>query len=186
MHPILIAGAVLVGLPVLLHLIMKQEPRRLPFPAFRFLKQKHQTNQRKLRLQQFLLLALRMLLIALFCAALYQPTVRSDSFHLRAEQPVAVVLVIDTSPSMGYTSADKTRLDEALRRALELIDELPERSAIAVVPTGLPPGTDARFAAQAGTWLRSPADARKLVQSLKEPAGGQSVTSAIATAYQLL
>ena len=62
MHPILIAGVALVGLPILLHLIMKQEPRRLPFPAFRFLKQKHQTNQRKLRLQQFLLLALRMLL----------------------------------------------------------------------------------------------------------------------------
>jgi hypothetical protein len=186
MHAILIAGAALVGLPILLHLIMKQEPRRLPFPAFRFLKQKHQTNQRKLRLQQFLLLALRMLLIALFCAALYQPTVRSDSFHLRAEQPVAVVLVIDTSPSMGYTSADRTRLDEVRRRALELIDELPERSAIAVVPTGLPPGTDTRFAAQAGTWLRSAADARKLVEALKEPCGGQPVTSAIAQAYQLL
>src|SRR5829696_9382506 len=130
--PILLTGAALVGLPILLHLIMKQEPKRLPFPAFRFLKQRLKTNQRKLRLRHFLLLALRMLLIALFCAALYQPTVRSDQFHLRAEQPVAVVLVIDTSPSMGYTSADKTRLDEARRRALELIDELPDRSVVAV------------------------------------------------------
>ena len=33
-----ITGAALVGLPILLHLIMRQEPKRLPFPAFRFLK----------------------------------------------------------------------------------------------------------------------------------------------------
>src|SRR5437763_12992755 len=113
MHPILFLGAALVGLPILLHLIMKQEPRRLPFPAFRFLKQKLKTNQRKLRLRHFILLALRMLLIALFCLALYQPTFKSERFSIYGEQPVAVVLVIDTSPSMGYLAADKTRLDEA-------------------------------------------------------------------------
>src|SRR6187431_2171741 len=101
MHSILILGAALVGLPILLHLIMKQEPRRLPFPAFRFLKQQLKTNQRKLRLRHFILLALRMLLIALFCLTLYQPTFKSDEFNIRGEQPVAVVLVIDTSPSMG-------------------------------------------------------------------------------------
>src|SRR5436309_7387718 len=102
MNAILIAGAALVGLPILLHLIMKQEPKLLPFPAFRFLKQRLKTNQRKLRLRHFLLLLLRMLLIALFCLTLYQPTVLSERFNLRGEQPIAVVLVIDTSPSMGY------------------------------------------------------------------------------------
>src|SRR5215510_15657140 len=128
MHTILIAGAALVGLPILLHLIMKQEPKRLTFPAFRFLKQKLKTNQRKLRLRHFILLALRMLLIALFCLTLYQPTFKSDRLNIRGEQPVAVVIVIDTTPSMGYVSNDKSRLDEARRRALELLEELPEKS----------------------------------------------------------
>ena len=45
MHAILIAGVALVGLPILLHLIMKQEPKRLTFPAFRFLRQRLKTNQ---------------------------------------------------------------------------------------------------------------------------------------------
>src|SRR5215468_9313174 len=61
MHTILIAGAALVGLPILLHLIMKQEPMRLSFPAFRFLTQKLKTNQRKLRLRHFILQALDLL-----------------------------------------------------------------------------------------------------------------------------
>src|SRR5213080_3593718 len=124
MHPILLLGAALVGLPIILHLIMKQEPRRLPFPAFRFLKQRLKTNQRKLRLRHFILLALRMLLIALFCLTLYQPMLQTGrSLPIGGEQPVAVVLVIDTSPSMGYSANDKTRLEDARRRALELLDE---------------------------------------------------------------
>lgn len=184
MHSILILGAALVGLPILLHLIMKQEPRRLPFPAFRFLKQQLKTNQRKLRLRHFILLALRMLLIALFCLTLYQPSLQTGGLGLSGEQPVAVVLVIDTSPSMGYTAGDKSRLEDARRRALELLDELPDRSQVAVVPTGLPPGSEAA-AGLAGTWLRSPADARKILDALKEPVAGESVSAAVAAAYQL-
>src|SRR4026207_2566343 len=113
MNAILIAGAALVGLPILLHLIMKQEPKRLTFPAFRFLTQRLKTNQRKLRLRHFILLLMRMLLIALFCLTLYQPTMKSDRLNIRGEQPVAVVLVIDTSASMGFTTNEKTRLEEA-------------------------------------------------------------------------
>src|SRR5205814_7308876 len=107
MHALLLAGAALVGLPILLHLIMKQEPKRLTFPAFRFLRQQLKTNQRKLRLRHFILLALRMLLIALFCLALYQPSFKSDRLNLRGEQPVAVVIIIDVSPSMSYTQNKK-------------------------------------------------------------------------------
>ncbi len=176
MHAILLTGAALVGLPILLHLIMKQEPKRLSFPAFRFLTQKLKTNQRKLRLRHFLLLAMRMLLIALFCLTLYQPTLKSDRLNIRGEQPVATVVVIDTSPSMGYTTNDKTRLADACRRALELLDELPEKSPVAVVATDDP----------TAYWQDVP-EARKLIEKLDRPRGGpQPVTSALGQAYQLL
>jgi hypothetical protein len=178
MHAILITGAALVGLPILLHLIMKQEPKRLTFPAFRFLKQKLKTNQRKLRLRHFILLALRMLIIALFCLALFQPTFKSDRLNIRGEQPIAVALVIDTTPSMGYTSNNKTRLAEAIDRAKELIKELPEKSPVAIVDTG-----DLNNA----HWLPvgdRDAATRQLEQ-LKER-GGQPVTSGIEVAYRLL
>ncbi|MCZ2341883.1 MAG: BatA and WFA domain-containing protein [Bacteroidales bacterium] len=181
MHAILLAGAALVGLPVLLHLIMKQEPKRLPFPAFRFLKQKQKTNQRKMRLRHFLLLALRMLLIALFCLTLYQPTLMlSGGFHLAAEQPVAAVFVFDTSPSMGYRVGESSRLEEARKRALSLLDDLPAQSRIAILDPGNP--QDA-----AGSWELSLTDARNKIERLKEPQGStQPVTTGVATAYRLL
>jgi hypothetical protein len=56
-YPLLLGGLVLAGILILIHLIMQQKPKRLPFPAFRFLLQKHRTNQRKLRLRHLLLLA---------------------------------------------------------------------------------------------------------------------------------
>ncbi len=176
MNAILIAGAALAGLPILLHLIMKQEPKRLTFPAFRFLKQKLKTNQRKLRLRHFILLALRVLLIALFCLTLYQPTFKSERFNISGDQPVAIVIVIDTTPSMGYVANNETRLDEARRRALELLKELPDKSVVAVVDT----------ADMTGNWLPDIAAARRHIEELKETKGGQPVTSAIAVAYQLL
>lgn len=177
MNAILLAGAALVGLPILLHLIMKQEPKRLSFPAYRFLKQKLKTNQRKLRLRHFILLALRMLIIALFTLTLYQPSLKSDQFNIRGEQPVAAVIVIDTSPSMGYAPNGASRLDEARQRALELLSELPDKSPVAVLDT----------ADLSAVWLQDAGAARRRIEELKETrGGGQNVSSAVAVAYQML
>ena len=188
MNAILIAGAALVGLPILLHLIMKQEPKRLPFPAFRFLKQRLKTNQRKLRLRHLLLLLLRMLLIALFCLTLYQPSILSNGLiNLSGGQPLAVVIVIDTSPSMGYAEGNKSNLEEACSRATELINDLPDGSRIAIVETGDP----------GGEWLPSAADARTKLAEIAKKApkpgqqstasgGSQSVSASLVHAYQLL
>ncbi|MBY0460021.1 MAG: BatA domain-containing protein [Gemmataceae bacterium] len=177
MNAILIAGAALVGLPILLHLIMKQEPKRLSFPAYRFLKQKLKTNQRKLRLRHFILLALRMLIIALFCLTLYQPAIKSDDLNIRGEQPIATVVVIDSSPSMGYIANGKTRLDEAVQRARELLAELPDKSPVVILDTS----------DLTGQWLLDAAAARRRLDDIKEPRGGnQTISNAIEVAYQRL
>lgn len=179
MHAILIATVALVGLPILLHLIMKQEPKRLLFPAIRFLEKRRKINQRKMRLRHWLLLALRMLIIGLFGLALYQPTIAGSlgGLNFAGEQPVAAVFILDTSPSMGYLSNGRTRLGEAKRRALELLDDLPGSSKVAVLDPADP----------GGSWELSVADARKKLEELKDPKGvAVPVTTALAAAYQLL
>lgn len=165
-HPLLLGGLLLVGIPVLLHLIMRQKPKRLQFPAFRFLVQRHHSNQRKLRLRHLLLLLLRMLLIAVFCMAL----------AFGSGQPVAVVLVVDTSPSMEYKVGDKSRLDEARRQALQLLDDLPDNSQVAVFDTGEP---------DSDGWT-SIGPARDKINKLKIRYGNQAITSKLASAYDLL
>jgi hypothetical protein len=132
-HPLLLGGLILVGVPVLIHLMMRQKPKRLRFPALRFLQQRYLTNSRHLRLRHLLLLALRIGLLTLLCLAFARPKLFSERFHLTADQPVAAILVFDTSYSMEYTVAGQTRLAEAQVRADELLRELPAESRVAVL-----------------------------------------------------
>src|ERR1700738_611187 len=132
--PILLGGLLLAGVPVLLHLIMRQKPKTLPFPAFRFLVQRQRTNLRKLQLRHLLLLAMRILLIVLLCLALGRPRLLHEVVNLSSERPIAAVLVFDTSMSMDYRTSDKvSRLDEAKKRGLEFLNELPAGSIVAVL-----------------------------------------------------
>jgi hypothetical protein len=166
LHLPLLGGLVLIGLPVLLHLLMRQKPKHLLFPAFRFLQQKAKTNQRKIRLRHLLLLLLRILLIALLCFALAS---------LRGRNQVgAVVLVVDTSPSMEYTAGGKTRLDDAKTRALEVLNSIAPDSKVAVLDPGDP----------LQQW-GSVEEARDRVNRLAIRPGAQPLTSTLAGAYRL-
>jgi hypothetical protein len=175
-HPLLLAGLVLVGIPVLIHLIMQQKPKRLLFPAFRFLQQRLRTNQRKLRLRHLLLLLLRMALIAAICLALARPRIFSQySSLLNEDSPAAVVLLFDTSYSMEYKVAERSRLDDAKRRALELLDELPENSRVAVLDS----------ADLGGEWITALPQARDQVNRLQLRHANAPVTRQLVQAYRL-
>jgi hypothetical protein len=137
-HGYLLGGLLLTGLPVLLHLVMRQKPRHLQFPAFRFLRQRHLSNRRKLRLQHLLLLLLRMAVIAALCLALARPRLAAERFGVLSanERPIAAVLIFDTSASMEYNAAGRTRLEEAKQRARELLSEMDSASQIALLDSG--------------------------------------------------
>jgi hypothetical protein len=140
LFPVLLAGLLLICVPVLIHFLMRDKPRALPFPAFRFLVKRHRSNVTRLRLRHLLLLLLRIGLIVLLVLALAQPRVRDNPWSLPTDQPAAAVFVFDTSPSMDYTvAASQSRLKEAQKRALELLKLLPEGSEVAVLDTHRPP-----------------------------------------------
>jgi hypothetical protein len=139
--PLALGGLALIGVPILIHLIMRQKPRTILFPAFRFLLQRHKTNLRKLRLRHLLLLMLRVLLIVGIFLALAQPLLFSTGGGLGRDHPVAVVFVIDTSPRMGYKASDgiTTRLDVAREEAKKLLAELHPESKVLVLDSAAAP-----------------------------------------------
>ncbi len=166
--PILLGGLVVAGIPILLHLILRQKPKTLPFPAFRFLVQRHRSNLRKLQLRHLLLLMLRITLIAALCLALARPRLVNDAFNLSRERPVAAILIFDTSASMDYQTSDRvSRLDEARKRGKELLGELPAGSRVLVLDTA-----DAAVSDR-GDWLTSPSQIQQRFDNLKiKPANG--------------
>ncbi|MBC8351969.1 MAG: BatA domain-containing protein [Planctomycetes bacterium] len=73
----LLLGGLLTAIPVVLHLVMRQQPKRLMFPAMQFLRQRRETNRRKLQLKHWLLLGLRCGAIVLLALAFARPSVLS-------------------------------------------------------------------------------------------------------------
>jgi hypothetical protein len=176
-HAYLLGGLVLAGVPLLLHLIARQKPKILRFPAFRFLQQRHRSNRRKLRLQHLLLLLLRMGLIAALCLALARPRLLSGPWSFSGERPLNAVLVIDTSPSMEYSTGDLTRLDEARQRVRELLDEMPEGSQVAIIDSGED--------STGGDWL-SPGLAGSRLDALRTRPAASAVNHAVDRGFHLL
>jgi hypothetical protein len=73
-------GGLLITIPIILHLLMQPKPKRLIFPALRFLQERQHRSRSRMQLRHFLLLLLRCLLIAMLVLALAGPTVGSREF----------------------------------------------------------------------------------------------------------
>jgi len=135
LFPLVLWGAAGAALPVIIHLIMRTKPRKQVFPALRFVRKTHQANLSKLRLKHLILLAMRMLLIVLVAALLARAEIPNYRSVIDRELPVAAVIVLDDSGSMGYRLQRRTLLAGAKETARRIIALLPERSRVAVLTT---------------------------------------------------
>lgn len=172
----LLAGAALIAVPIVLHLIMRRKPRQVEFPALRFVAQRQETNQRRLRLRHLLLLLLRAMAILLLALALARPSVKMAGSFGSQEAPVAVALVFDTAPHMEYRAANQTRLEAAGEMALWLLRQLPSGSRIAVLDAR---GGPAAFEVDLGS-------ARERVRRLQTTAAARPLPGVIEEAVRLL
>ncbi len=133
----LLAGAALIAVPIILHLIMRRKPTLLVFPALRFIQKRHDVNSRRLQLRHLLLLLLRAAVIALLAFALARPSVKLGVAGGSQEAPVAAALVFDAAPRMEYRHENKTRLEAAKELGHWLLAQLPEQSEVAVLDNHL-------------------------------------------------
>jgi hypothetical protein len=99
LHPWVLAGLAAAAIPILLHLLARREPPTVIFPAVRYLVTTTREHQRRLKLQNWLLLCLRTLLVVLLVLAAAAPSIPETGVSGHA--PSALVLILDNSPSSG-------------------------------------------------------------------------------------
>lgn len=114
LHPWLLLGLGAVTLPLLLHLQRRREPPTVPFPAVRYLRDATREHEQRLRFRHWLLLLLRMFLLASLVLAAAGPSLPVGGVESHA--PTALALIFDNSLSSGAVTGGVARL-EALRRA---------------------------------------------------------------------
>ncbi|MCP4510115.1 MAG: VWA domain-containing protein [Fuerstiella sp.] len=90
----LLAGVILAGLPVLLHLIMRAKPKRIEFPALQLLRTRQTSNSRRMKLRQILLLLLRAVVIITAVLALTRPSLPAARYALQWHEWLVLATVI--------------------------------------------------------------------------------------------
>jgi len=98
-NSLFLLGLATAVLPIIIHLFSRRRASEVAFPSVEYLREISRQKVRRMRLRQWLLLALRVLILALFALAMGRPAVRgSAGVVTRGSSTLAVVL--DNSYSM--------------------------------------------------------------------------------------
>lgn len=128
--PAALAGLAALSLPVIIHLLNKFRVREVRWAATRFLLAAAQKNQRRVKMQDLLLLILRCLVLALVVFAFARPTFEKiGKSSLVAGDPLTVMVLLDQSASMGASDGVQTRFETSRADALNFLEQLPSGSA---------------------------------------------------------
>src|SRR5687767_15081395 len=117
--PLFLAGAMLIAIPVIVHLTHKEKQEVQRFPSLMFVRQIPYRSTRKQRIRHWFLLLLRALAVILIAAAFARPFMERDPAALpRGVGARELVILLDRSYSMGYQG----RWAPAVRAATEALD----------------------------------------------------------------
>jgi len=130
--------AVLAGaIPVVLHMINRQKVKDLPFPTLIFLRLSVEKTRRRRRIQDVLLMLLRLAVLVLLAFGLARPALTSLGSLFAGGANSAVAIVLDNSASMGTIDQDSRRFDTALRACEQILGELRDGDLIGLfIPCG--------------------------------------------------
>lgn len=117
LNPLFLFGLGAAALPVLIHLFTRRKPREVKFPSLEFLAEVNQSEIRRLRLKQWLLLALRTLAVALLALAMARPSLQGGARG--GDAASTLVALVDVSGSMGAPDGDGRPLTATARRVVE-------------------------------------------------------------------
>lgn len=123
LNPLILLGLAAAAIPILIHLFNLRRPRRVDFSSLQFLRELDRRTMRRMRLRQWLLLALRTLAIVFLVMAFARPTVESAwAGLLGARAETATALIIDDSRSMTVRDSQGELLTQARELAAALVE----------------------------------------------------------------
>jgi Aerotolerance regulator N-terminal/von Willebrand factor type A domain len=138
-HPAMLGWLAVAAAPLVIHLILRARYREVAWGAMRFLAAAMRQDARRVRIEQWLLLALRILILALVVLAVAEPRWETAGRAGSTSERVHRLLVIDGSYSMAYRAGDRSRFERARQTAAEIVDQSQLGDAFSLVLMGEPP-----------------------------------------------
>jgi hypothetical protein len=146
------AGLATIALPILIHRLGQQRARRIPFPSLRFVGESRPLPTRRTKLQDLLLLAVRVSIFAAAVAALGQPRFNTQARLAATSHALVRAVIIDQGASMARRSVAGQPAIVVAQQVAAAIADSAERHVllIATRPADAIPGAVAWLQRQSG------------------------------------
>jgi hypothetical protein len=134
LNPAILLGLLAASIPVLIHLLNLRKLKKIEFSTLTFLKELQKNKIRKIKLKQWLLLALRVAIILLLVMAFARPTLEGIAIGgTTSAAKTTAVFILDDTFSMSAVDENGSYLNQAKETIKKLMDELQEGDEAALV-----------------------------------------------------
>ncbi len=125
----MLLGGLGAALPLLLHLLRREKPKPMTLPTFEFLRRAAATSSRSRRMDQILLLLIRMATIICLALLLARPKLNTQG----SGEAAAVAIVLDNSFYSAQAINGTPQIELARQKAVAILAGLPAGSLVAVI-----------------------------------------------------
>ena len=117
LNPLVLLALAAAAIPLLIHLLNLRKPQQVDFSSLTFIKELQRSTMQRVKIKQWLLLALRTLALLFLILAFARPTLTGNlAGVLGGQGPAALGVVVDTSPSMALREGGARRWTAPGRR----------------------------------------------------------------------
>src|SRR3972149_862543 len=125
LNPAILFGLIAASIPVLIHLLNLRKLKKIEFSTLTFLKELQKNRIRKVKLKQWLLLALRILIILLLVFAFARPTLEGLAIGgTTSAAKTTAVFILDDTFSMSVVDANGSYFNQAKQTIKNLLAQL--------------------------------------------------------------
>jgi hypothetical protein len=124
-------GLIGVAVPIIIHLLYRKNRKQTDWAAMELLRKALVMRSGQIKIEDFLVLALRCLAMLLIAAALLRPILDSAASKWIGEKHIGMVVAIDASLSMGH--GEHSRFEKAIARAQQVLGTAREGDPVTIV-----------------------------------------------------
>ena len=139
LNPTVLLGLLAAGIPILIHLLNLRKLKKIEFSTLAFLKELQKTKIRKIKLKQWILLALRVLIIIFLVLSFARPTLESvDITAAASKAKTSSVFILDDSYSMSLINDNGSNFNKSKEIISTLLKDLQEGDEALIIQTTNP------------------------------------------------
>jgi len=135
LNPLILFGLIAASIPVVLHFLNLRKLQKIEFSTLAFLKELQKSKIKRIKLKQWLLLILRILIIACIVISFARPTVENLPLGSSSAKTTAVI-IIDNTFSMSVVAGNGSYFNKAKQSAKALLNIFKEEDEVVIIPVG--------------------------------------------------